>query len=385
MNAQQKDNNKLRICILTQPLPKLPGSHVLVHDLIRVLEPISKELFVITDNFPDDKAISQKTKIINIEYKSEDLFPLKVLKFIILQLQICANLARISKDIDIVIFYMGVKQYILPTLFTKLLRKSMVSIVTGAFSFPKEKVYHGLGFYISHIQELFYNTNYKLSNLIIAESPTIIEFAKIKRYENKIAIGGIFFNSELFKVCKDFNKRANIVGYIGRLGMVKGVMNFVKAIPMIADARSEVRFLIGGDGALRQDICDELKKAGLSDKATLTGWIVHEDLPSYLNELRLLVVPSYSESIPIIAIEAMACGTSVLATPVGGIPDVIIDKETGFILENNSPEDIAKRVIRILDNGSLGDVAERGRMSIEDKCTYEAAANRYRNILSSRL
>ena len=76
----------------------------------------------------------------------------------------------------------------------------------------------------------------------------------------------------------------------------------------------------------------------VNKNVTLVGWISHDELPSYLNMLKLLVVPSYTEGLPNIVIEAMSCGTPVLATPVGGVPDLIEDGITGFILEDNFPE-----------------------------------------------
>jgi glycosyltransferase involved in cell wall biosynthesis len=69
----------------------------------------------------------------------------------------------------------------------------------------------------------------------------------------------------------------------------------------------------------------------------LPGWISHDDLPNYLNRFWLLVLPSYTERFPGIMLEAMSCGTPVLATPVGVIPDVIIGEKTGFIMENSTP------------------------------------------------
>ena len=79
----------------------------------------------------------------------------------------------------------------------------------------------------------------------------------------------------------------------------------------------------------------------------------------------------------------MGCGTPVLATPVGAIPDVIKDGVTGFIMENNSPECIAKNIMRILEYLDLDRIVKNARKLVVREFTYEAAVERYRKILES--
>ena len=80
-------------------------------------------------------------------------------------------------------------------------------------------------------------------------------------------------------------------------------------------------------------------------------------------------------------LEAMACGTPVLATSVGAIPDVIKDSETGFIMDNNSPECIAKKVISVLEYPYLDRIVKNAKELVEMEYTYNAAVDRYRRVL----
>jgi glycosyltransferase involved in cell wall biosynthesis len=139
---------------------------------------------------------------------------------------------------------------------------------------------------------------------------------------------------------------------------------------------------IGGDGEMKEFIEKSLENENIIHDVTLSGWISHDDLPKYLNQLRLLVLPSYTEGLPNIMLEAMACGTPVLATPVGAIPDVIRDGETGFIMEDNSPECIARNVMRALNDPDLEQVAKRGRMFVEGEYTFEKVVERWKGILT---
>ena len=82
-----------------------------------------------------------------------------------------------------------------------------------------------------------------------------------------------------------------------------------------------------------------------------------------------------------VLLEAMACGTIVLATPVGAIPDYLIDSNTGFIMENNSPQCISKNIIRALSNPNLEQIAENARKFVEKNFSFKKAAKNYHKII----
>lgn len=203
----------------------------------------------------------------------------------------------------------------------------------------------------------------------------------MEKYQSKISIAHEHvLDFDNFNILKDLSERDNLVGYIGRLSEEKGPMNFVHAISELSRDGS-IKFIIGGSGRLLDKIRSYLKNNCLNANIELIGWIPHTDLPPHLNNLRLLVVPSYSEGLPNIMLEAMACGTPVLATPVGAIPDIIADGDTGFLMENNSPECIASNVIRALEHPDLKGVAQRARSLVEREFTFERAVEGWRAVL----
>jgi len=79
----------------------------------------------------------------------------------------------------------------------------------------------------------------------------------------------------------------------------------------------------------------------------------------------------------------MACGTPGLVTPVGALPDIIKDKETGFIMEDNTPDCIAESIIMALQYPKLDEMVTKARQFVAEKYTYETAVERYRGILNS--
>ena len=114
----------------------------------------------------------------------------------------------------------------------------------------------------------------------------------------------------------ELEERSNKIGYIGRFSEKKGVMNFLKYILLLDVTTNQLNILFGGDGRLKTKMEDFIKLNRLDAIIEMGGWIAHSDLPKYLNTLKLLVLPSYTEGLPNIILEAMACGTPVLTTSI---------------------------------------------------------------------
>jgi glycosyltransferase involved in cell wall biosynthesis len=156
-----------------------------------------------------------------------------------------------------------------------------------------------------------------------------------------------------FSIKKTIDERLNVVGYIGRLSEEKGILNLIDAMLLMLEKKTQIHFMICGDGSLADKVGKTIIDDGLEAITKLTKWIPHDDVPRYLNELKLLILPSFAEGLPNILLEAMACGTPVLATPVGAIPDVIKDGETGFLLRSNDPAHVANLIIELISKPEL--------------------------------
>lgn len=387
---KQSDNR--RICAIFAPQATIDSTTTVANTLY-LLEPLAQEIYAITGNFPKDVISSEKIHIINIDIKEnpQSSMLVRTPRFIILQLKMSYHLFKIVSKIDIVFLAAGASTLFLPALLAKLMRKRIISLYPGTDSLQKtaeiayQKTLLGAGKRIFlPIVGVLERLSHHLSDKIVVFRSDLTS-SVLRRYATKISPSGSRFYVDVssFKVEKNLDSRENLVGYIGRFEEIKGVMNFVKAIPLILRRSAGVKVLIGGDGSQRDEIEKEIKDANLGDKVTLMAWILHDKLPQYLNEIKLLVIPSHTEVGPQIVFEAMACGTPVLATSVGVVPDVVKDGETGFILEDNSPECIAENIIRALENQNLTRIAKKARILIEQSFTYELAVEKYRKILEN--
>jgi len=374
-----------KVCLVTFPTAAIGGGHVLVENFLRVLEPLTREIYLITGNYPDSAIFSPKIHLRNISHDSKrQPILIRIPKYIVTQLRISYNLARVVKKTDVVIFFLG-GPLLLPMLTAKLLGKRTLLIVTGSGGESAKQQYREsslskaiLPFALAVLEKL----NYKIAGRIIVYSPSLAQEFGLERYKHKSSIAHEhFLDFDRFKIQKPLNERDNLVGYIGRLSQEKGILNLMEAIPKVAKTTDEAAFLIGGDGQLRPQVEKYTNK--LNNKVKFVGRIPHDEFPAHLNKLKLLVLPSYTEGLPHIMLEAMACGTPVLATPVGAIPDIIKDGETGFIMENNSPECIAENIVRAINHPNLEQIARNARALVEREFTYQAALERYRDILAS--
>jgi glycosyltransferase involved in cell wall biosynthesis len=112
----------------------------------------------------------------------------------------------------------------------------------------------------------------------------------------------------------------------------------------------------------------------------ILGYQKDEVLKDFMQRAKAFVYAAV-EDFGIVPVEAMACGTPVIATPVGAIPDIIRDGETGFIIRDNTPKCIAKNIKRTLNHSKLDMISKNGLVLIKHRFTYDVAVGRYKRVL----
>jgi len=114
--------------------------------------------------------------------------------------------------------------------------------------------------------------------------------------------------------------------------------------------------IVGGDKRSQRQVShlQELASGlGIGERVCFLGAVDHEKLPLYYNAADVCVVPSYYESFGLVALEAMACGTPVVASRVGGLTGTVKDGETGYLISWRCPEPFAERLELLLGNETL--------------------------------
>ena len=144
----------------------------------------------------------------------------------------------------------------------------------------------------------------------------------------------------------NLNGSTRLVGIVGRLFPIKNHRLFLDAAALVTVEEPASRFVVVGDGVLRQELDQYARDLSIRDMVIFTGW--RRDLPRIYADLDVLVVSSDNEGTPVSVIESMASGCPVVATRVGGIPDVISDGDTGYLVPAGDADALASRILSLL-------------------------------------
>lgn len=145
---------------------------------------------------------------------------------------------------------------------------------------------------------------------------------------------------------KDF-----LAGVIGRFSPEKGHVYLIDALPQIVEAMPHLKVMLIGDGQEKENIQKRINELDVSRNVVFTGY--QEELGPFYSALDLLVLPSLSEGMPNVVLEAMLSGKPVLATRVGGVPEVVVERVTGRIVDSQSPDQLAKAILDMFQNPEL--------------------------------
>lgn len=164
-----------------------------------------------------------------------------------------------------------------------------------------------------------------------------------------------------------------IVGNVARLAEQKGQRDLIAAAPQVLERHPDVRFVVAGDGELRGEL--EALARPLGDRFVFLG--ARDDVPDLLASFEVFAYPSRFEGLCLAVIEAQAAGVPVVATPVGGIPENVVDGETGLLVPQRDVHALAQAIVRLLDDSVLArSSAERAKQRVLERYSRERMIER---------
>lgn len=148
--------------------------------------------------------------------------------------------------------------------------------------------------------------------------------------------------------------KEKVLLYLGRLEREKGIQILVEILPEVFSELKNVKCLIVGDGPLYKELINKTKNLNIENKVIFTGQVPYEETVKYYNAADLFVFPTLRiEGLPMVLVEAAACGLPVVASNIGGVPSVVEDGKTGFLIKPKDKEALKKSIIKLLKEEDL--------------------------------
>ena len=208
---------------------------------------------------------------------------------------------------------------------------------------------------------------------------------KVAREDKLVVIHNGVDPNEFFKISRDYRKSSNevIVTFVGRLAPPKDLLLLIDAIKLVP----EIKLQIVGDGELRQQVEGYIFKNALRDRVILLG--ERFDIPKILAESDIFVLPSRWEGLPLTIIEAMMSGLPVVATRVGGIPELVDDGVNGYLVPSRDVNALAKAIRKLVSDVELRErMGKAGREKAIEKFTLDKMLSKiaqvYEDVLIKR-
>jgi glycosyltransferase involved in cell wall biosynthesis len=296
-------------------------------------------------------------------------------------IQILASwvLLRSLNQIDAVVCFLGV-MYTPVFVIGRIFGKHVVYVEPTGTIIAEEQVFPKIsgGKALLKINRVLRRLNRSVASVCVVQSENEIIQGGLESDIGKVWVLYSAVDTQIYRNEVPLVERPLKIGHIGRFSHAKGTLELIEASIILKEQGFSLCLV--GDGLLRDSVAELVRKPEY-DHIEIIGWLDKSEVIKHLNSIRLLVLPTVAEGIPNILLEAMACGTPVLATNVGGIPDLIEHNVTGFILPDRNPETIAKCIVQALAHPELEKVAERAHDHIVQNFSIAAYSKRWRELL----
>jgi glycosyltransferase involved in cell wall biosynthesis len=163
------------------------------------------------------------------------------------------------------------------------------------------------------------------------------------------------------------------------LSLEKGFSVFVEAATFLSRHDPSLGFIIFGDGPQRKPLAQQIADAGLADRIVLAGF--HSNLTDDLGSVDLFVIPSFTEGLPCVLLEALVCEIPVVASAVGGIPEVLEDGLSGYLVPPGNSSALAHRILDALANEERRrGMGQKGRQRVLENYTFAVTGPIYERL-----
>jgi glycosyltransferase involved in cell wall biosynthesis len=336
---------------------------------------------VIAPNVADDATIREEYNAIEVSDQSMgDSIAVAAWRFLLNQLRMCQIL--LAHDAEAVVFY-GTTSYVFPILTARLAGKTVFVEPKGDVPLAlylqwRESIPDPVARTLSGAVGLLEQTGYLCAHTVVTYTPSMADQLGLDPESSGVYPDGArYADTDRFSVETPMAHRDRTVGFVGRLDTEKNVLALAEAATQLPD---DVTFVFVGDGDDRDRLESQYTEAFVSGDIECTGWVDNDEVPAHLNEFEALVLASDpTEGLPTVILEAFACGTPVVSTPVAGVTDVVHDGQTGLTVDAVDPGAIANGIESIL-GADKNQMSWNCRALVDEHYDYASAVERYRAL-----
>ena len=225
-----------------------------------------------------------------------------------------------------------------------------------------------------YLFKIFVKFTFQYVNKFLCQGKTFQDFAVTElnlRKENCPIIPNWtaredFLDLGLHRNYSEKKENLNII-FIGWLEKHKGIYEIIEATSILRKTHQDFHISLGGDGNYMKEAKTLIKEKRLEKFISLLGWINQKEKIKLLKKSDILILPSWNEGLPNAMIEAMSSGLACIVSEVGAIPDYIIDEKNGLLIKPKCSEDLAKSIVKLLDNKILLKTIKRNSFKFAKK------------------
>lgn len=231
--------------------------------------------------------------------------------------------------------------------------------------------------YLLFLQRPIYRHGFRYVDMIIAPSAHLAR--ALDADAGMIPVTHVY-NGVTFPPAPLFRRTRNVL-FIGRLEAVKGVDTLLRAVALAAGRVDGLSVTIAGDGEDRSRLEKMSSDLGLDDTVQFRGWLSREEVAACYAEAEIVAIPSvWPETLASVGVEALAAGRPVVASDVGGIPEVVVDGVTGRLVRRRDARMFADALVDILTNAETAEQMSRSSRLNLEKFSMEVFVDRLESI-----
>lgn len=291
--------------------------------------------------------------------------------------------ARLLQRRPTILWAMDISQGAMAALFLKMLFPRTPLIFTIQYGEDLARLRRGRGGAIGKI----FSSLLRHADYVTAISTYLLDLSRAFGYLGPAQLIHNGVNFSLFRNGENNRtkeKRGKTVITISRLVPKNGVDILIRAVAEVKKTVPDIKCVVIGDGPQRAILESLAASLHLENQISFLGTVPNREIQSYLWGSDVFVRPSRSEGMGNAFIEALAAGIPIIGTPVGGIPDIITDEQTGLFVEAENPSDCARKIVRLLyDDGLSQKIAKHGSALVERLFSWNRIGSIYAELFSN--